>query len=145
MKWFIHASIYVALSINIIAICVIAYWLLWPYQVIANDPTKLIEVFNSSKVVHAGGLLNMRGNTIQLTTGVIVTVNRELRNGVVIQYPETTYITDGKPFLSHQLLTIPEYTPPGDYFMEFISQYHVNPIRDVIIHRRSETFKVIAP
>ena len=145
MKRFVHGFIYVALSINIIAVGVIAYWLFWPYQVIANDPTTPIEVLNLGKVVHAGGLVIMRGGTIQLTTGVIVTVTRELRNGVVIQYPETTYITDGKPFLSHQLLTIPEYTPPGDYFMEFVSQYHVNPIRNVIIHRRSEMFKVIAP
>jgi len=145
MNLFARLLVYVAMFTILSGIAVVSYWLAWPYQVVGPFPP-FVEVLNPGKTIVAGHHLIYQGNTQHLTTGVNVTTNRELVDGVVVNYPQTGYVTDGKYFNGINSTTIiPSYTPPGEYYLKITATFQVNPLRSIIIERRTETFTVIAP
>lgn len=121
------------------------YWMFWPYKVI-EDPPEFSLVLNPGKTVVAGEFLIFQGDTVHLTNGVQVDVRRELVDGITINYSTTGYVTDGKHFTGRNgTVVIPEYAPPGKYYLKITATFHVNPLRDIIIKRRTEDFMVVAP
>ncbi len=132
-----------ALAIIFAGAWLVLYWLFWPYQVMANDPSIPVQILNPGKSVRACENVVYQGDTEHLTSGVQVRTSRELVDGVIINYPPFEYVTDGKPFAAkNATLVIPCYTPPGIYHIQFTARFQVNPLRSIVIERRTEEFTV---
>jgi hypothetical protein len=131
----------VCATIISLGVLLFGYWTFYPYQVIKYPPG-LIPMVN--KKVKLGEPIRWYVDLEQLTQGVRVDIVRQLQDGIVINYPDTSYITTkGHMKFIQSTMIIPKYVPPGVYHVTIDSIYHINPIRTITIHRQTEDFEVI--
>lgn len=138
--------IYLALAIILGGFGLGSYWLFWPVNpyVSLSDPGPII-ILNDGKMVRTGDPIRYQGGGFHYTHGVQVEVSSELRNGIVIPYPASSYITvagEWRPPVNTRFV-IPEFAPPGKYRLHLFATFHINPLRSITQHRITEEFEVL--
>lgn len=123
------------------AIIVGGYWLFYPYQIFTFHTPK-ITVLNENKTVKAGQELYTQGGTENLTDNIKIDVFLQIVDGTVVNFPEFSYVSEKGFFKPVRSIKIPDYLPPGKYFLKADIAAHVNPLRTVLITRVSEDFIV---
>jgi hypothetical protein len=123
---------------------VMAYWLFWPYQ------TLQINNFASNGLVTTQGTVYRLGQPVVYMldyckyTDVPSIVHRVLVDGEEIALSDSTgYLALGCHKTFVETATIPETINPGVYYLDITVIYPVNPIRQVTIHYRTNSFDVI--
>lgn len=138
-----YLSIYLCVSLGAISFGVLlsAFWLLYPYQPFTfYDP--LIPTIK--QVYHPGETVTWHTHFKHNTEGVLIQVDRHLVDGIVINYPTVSYVSDGKEQdFVNATMKLPDFISPGKYHFQIISTVKVNPIRDIIVVRETEEFTVI--
>jgi hypothetical protein len=119
--------------------CVVAYWLLYPYEPIT---VSCIKILNQDKTVKAGEHLIYKIE-YKKNMDVVGILNRKLVNDVKIDLSDqyaTASIGTGKDVV---YIRIPHYADTGTYYLWWSARYQVNPIREIVVNKKSEVFTII--
>ena len=138
MNRFFNILSIISISISIILIFIIVYWLTYPYKpLVFNDSVFRIK----NKEVKAGGNLVYISNYCKYMN-LNAIVSRTFNNGLIFITPPTT---TGRPVgcaIINVNISIPTEIPEGKYYLENIYVYQVNPFRTIIVSHKSEEFTV---
>jgi hypothetical protein len=133
-----HIYAYICLSIITLGALLIAFWLLWPVNVIHFDEPVTVD----KKVYHPGDQIIYTISYCKYDSR-IGTIYRSLVNSTIITYtPVTNNLPVGCRKTKKTDLHIPENTEEGVYHLENTIIYKINPIRDFVASWRSEEFEV---
>lgn len=136
-------NIYVAstLLVSGLGLALMAFWLLYPYEPFTfySDHNHTLQ-----ETYYPGDTVQWRSHFKHNTTGKLVQVDRQLVDGIVINYASTNYVSDGqeKDFINASM-RLPDFISPGQYHIEIVNTVHVNPMRDVIVVRRTNDFVIL--
>jgi hypothetical protein len=119
-------------------IVLVVYWLNYPYQTITFDqPIFSIE----SKTVKGGEILFFISNYCK-HTNVAASITRVFKNDILFYTPTSTG-NIGKGCGAVRVgVSVPEELPKGEYVIENIYRYRVNPIREIVVRQDTEMFVV---
>lgn len=91
----------------------------------------------------AGDYLEWSVHIIQNTTGLSVTVSKQIIDGYVINFPDSSYVTKkGEMKFINKTIRIPPQTPKGEYKLMITNKVEVNKFRNMIITKESQPFMV---
>lgn len=123
-------------------ICVLAYWLFYPYHPLTVNINPM-PILNPDKSVRIGEPLLYYTDTCRNMTGT-VRVSRTFVDGVLINLPEHTFFQETVECRSYtnSSVSIPKTLPPGEYKLVVTSYFQVNPIREVAVKLETEKFTV---
>lgn len=110
----------------IIGVIVLSYWVWFDDKV----PATIGEVAIHNPEVEEGGLLRYSVEACKYTDH-IATIHRTFIDGLVLATPEVRggHVPQGCA-IANLGIQIPEGLPPGNYMLEVILSYKVNPISD---------------
>jgi len=115
------------------------FWSIYPYKPIEfKDKVFKIE----TPIVEQGGILSYKSNYCKYMD-IPATVNRLFINGLIFEKPSSVASRDVGCHTVDVGVLVPSELPSGEYFLRNIFTYKVNPIREVIIVKDTEIFKVI--
>lgn len=123
-----------------------AYWWIFPLKVVTiypNGPSAVVKL--NGKAFYPGDVITWDFDVYQHTNGVLVTVTRQIVDGIVIQSAPVSYVTvRGRMHARSTSLVLPLFTPPGKhYHIEMAGVFHLNPLRDYTVQRITEEFEVL--
>lgn len=119
----------------------VGYLLYYPFKVNYSHTGDTLHVIN--KKLHAGEALKIQVDVEQYTSGIKVDKSTQIVNGVVFNLPDSSYITRKGRMTFTQYVVIPKEIGPGTYHLEFDSTFNINPLRKIMIHRKSENFTIL--
>lgn len=119
----------------------VGYLLYYPFKVNYSHTGDTLHVIN--KKLHAGEAVRLKVDVEQLTSGIKVDKSTQIVNGIVFNLPNSSYITSKGRMTFTQYVVIPKEIQPGVYHLEFSSTFNINPIRKIIINRKSENFTIL--
>jgi len=128
----------VLLAISLIALGVVTFWLVYPYKVIE---IKGSEFKVENKVVRRGDVIRFTSDYCKYMD-IASTITRIFSNGVLFY---TNPITSGaKKGCGTATISvkIQDELSPGEYEIQNIYQYKVNPIRVITIRHNTEKFEI---
>jgi hypothetical protein len=134
---------YGALGSIAVLIAVVAFWLLYPYDVLTLTP-EVHPLVNDQRVV-------IQGESFAYTfaydkkMAVPGVVSRYFVDGLRFQAEgNAPVLPEGKGVAVIEV-DVPHTLPPGRYSLEISKSYKVNPLRTITIVNRTEKFLVIEP
>jgi len=137
LRFFLGGTLVSAFALTLTAL----YWAFWPYTPQTHPP---YPAHTSKPVYTAGERFSYLVEYCKLTDAH-ATVNRALVDGIRITFnPILSDLPLGCSTFNSMTLHIPEFTPPGKYYVDIITEFRVNPIRTVAVKYRTEEFEVIA-
>lgn len=116
------------------------YWTLRPYNPL--EIKQPLQIINENKTVVAGELLFYEVD-FEKNTKIQPTIHRRLIDGIVFNFPAVTSQNIAGPNKLIASLEIPHSIPPGNYFLESVACYQMNPVREICVEYASEEFEVI--
>lgn len=133
-----------------IAIVVISYWLIAPYEVMTfygtyGKETRTLEV-PTANTVKSGEYLALRESYCK-NLSYPATVSRTFIDGISYQVP--VYVSNipvgcyGKDGESIDYVYIPKALPPGKYRIETVYSFQVNPLRTVHFSLITDQFIIV--
>lgn len=117
---------------------IIVFYLFWPHNPLEiKSPVKTL-----TEEVDAGEVVFVEFN-FKKNTEVRPDISLSIVDGVIFNIPEYSPInpvgeTEGKVVG----ITIPASVPCGEYHLEWVARYHMNPLRTVEVPYESEPFRV---
>lgn len=115
------------------------YWFLYPYQPLEmNEPVEIEQdVYHTGDVIYA--TFNFKKNT-----DIIPDISMSLVDGVVYTLPKYSPINPPGIIKDRVvgILQIPLSIPCGEYHLDWVASYQMNPIRTVDVMYESEKFRV---
>lgn len=136
--WSIGWRIYLVINISVLVI--LAFWLLYPYDVISVESP--IKIMNKDKTVRAGGMLIYEVK-YDKKMDVSGRLTRKLVNSYVVDLRPSIVTHGVGKGRALNVLHVPEWASDGEYYMTWSAEYKVNPIRTVRVTRQSEEFTVV--
>jgi hypothetical protein len=131
----------IMLCLSIVAMLIVAVWLFWPYDVIQHEfgPLPL-----ENTVLHVGDVIAYHAK-YEKYNDALGYAQVQLVDHVLILFPSVIYSgASGKQDMWNRSYTVPINTPPGkNYYLQFVVEYRVNPIRTVVERYRTDEFEVI--
>lgn len=136
------------LLIIITSIVLVAFsysiYLLWrPYNIL--DIKAPVKVLNMNKEIKAGDMLELQF-TYQKHYPVLGTITDQLVNGVTVTLGSSTSnvrVTDkGEWVTSVRYVHIPNSIQPGQYYIRMVTNYDINPFRQITQSWNSEVFTI---
>ena len=130
---------FIILFTAFILVCLVFYWLVYPYKVIEiKDP--IFPVMN--KVVKQGTILIFTSNNCKYMN-IIAKTSRIFVDDLMHYVPQTTSnVRKGCGKINISVI-VPETLPSGKYHLQNIYEYKVNPIRTITIIKDTEEFLVV--
>lgn len=119
----------------------VGYLLYYPFKTNHSYTGDTLHVIN--KKLHAGEALKIQVDVEQYTSGVKVDRSTQIVNGVVFNLPNVSYVTKKGRMTFIQYVVIPKEIGPGTYHLEFDSTFNINPLRKIMIHRKTENFTIL--
>ena len=119
----------------------VGYLLYYPFKTNHSYTGDTLHVIN--KKLHAGEALKIEVDVEQYTSGIKVDKSTQIVNGVVFNLPNSSYITRKGRMTFTQYVVIPKEIQPGVYHLEFDSTFNINPLRKIMIHRKTENFTIL--
>ena len=117
---------------------VVAYWLLYPYNVIDIDS---IVIQNKDKTVKQGGTLIYEIKYIKYMD-IVGTVHRQLVNTYTITYSDAVGMNPPGKQVTNTHLPVPLYASPGKYHLLWRVTHQVNPMRSITETVWSDEFEI---
>lgn len=119
-------------------ITLVTFWMAWPYKtIIFLDPQFPIL----SSTITNGGVVKFTSKYckyVHLTEAV----SRNYVNDIVFSMPQ---VTTNREYGCHTItvqVQVPPELPPGTYHLEINYIYKINPVREIIVHHRTDNFVV---
>lgn len=134
---------YTALGSIAVIIGVVAFWLLYPYEVVTLTP-EVHPIVNNQRVV-------VQGESFAYTFAydkkmdVRGSVSRVFVDGLRFQAEGAPPVLPSGKGVAVIEVRVPRTLPPGRYHLEISKAYKVNPLRTITIVNRTEKFLVIEP
>jgi len=126
-----------------IVLCIICYWLFWPYQGLTSYHATIL-----SPVVVSGGLLHGEIEyCVESGVPLPIRIDRDIiLANHTISFPMTDlqYTITQRCERKVRMLGIPTYAPPGTYKMAVTTAIEVNPLRTIRQTWESPSFEVVA-
>lgn len=115
----------------------LGYWLLFPYKTIDIEVEKIMTPH-----VERGQHLRYAVDWCKHIDNPAI-LSRKFEDGIIYHVPETRSdvpkgCVDGKIISVY----VPKALPPGEYILEVIITYQLNPIREASVQYRTPTFTV---
>jgi hypothetical protein len=126
------------LLITTVFICVVAYWLLYPYKLleIKNNPVPI-----SATTVEGGEYISYTLDFCRFTD-LPATVTRQFIDGVVYTTPTIIVQDTARCGSRETLVRVPPTLLPDTYHMHIIIQIKVNPIRTMTYRFETQPFEI---
>jgi len=136
--------VYGSFVITIAFLATLGFWLLYPYKTIdiKEQPYKI----QGSRVLHQGENLLYTAK-FEKYTYKVPTQHKQFVDGLIFNVSEEgSKPTIRDPGLGVVLVSIhiPHTLPPGVYYIHIDTYYKMNPIREIHLESRTETFTVLA-
>lgn len=134
INYFVWATIAVALGLAILML----FWLNYPYRIIEFDSDK----FSVDRYYVRQGQVIVFDSNYCKYTDLSAGVYRIFKNDIIFHTPKMIgNIKKGCSSVS-VAVPIPKELPPGEYVIENVYEYQVNPIRSIVIRHDTEPFYV---
>ena len=117
---------------------IILWWSFYPYKPFSDQEPALVK----TPIVQSGGNLVLIKKYCKRTYKTAKLV-RTLEDGVVIQLPTVESTLPEGCYTKEVVVPIPETIPAGTYFLKTISEYKMNPIREVDVPSQTVQFTII--
>ena len=118
---------------------VVAYWLLYPYNVI---DVEYIKIKNQGKTVKQGGTLIYEIKYTKFND-IVGIVHRQLVNTYTITYSDAIGMNPPGQQTTNTHLPVPLYASPGKYHLLWRVTHPVNPMRSITETVWSDEFEII--
>lgn len=138
-KKILYLFSFLTLVMTFITICVFAYWMFWPDNVMVLKS----DIVKTDKEVYRPGERISYTVDYCKKRQISGLTSRTLVNDIRIAY--TTITSDlpaGCHIVSDNDLIIPEFTSEGKYHISILVEYKINPIRVLRINYRTNEFIV---
>jgi hypothetical protein len=142
MKKKLH-DIQIALCLVVLTVTplLLIFWTVYPYKLFTFYTDKIPVV---THVLKRGDTLKWEVESTTNYDDIKCTITRELRDDIVTTYPPLDYVTKkGYNHFINASLVLPKSIDTGTYYLHLRGSCHVNPVRDIVFERDSETFEVI--
>lgn len=143
-KIFVYGSLIIFAG----TICLVAYWMVWPY-----DPLTVVQPLPvATKVVKPGERLSLEFDFCNRVAVPVTSRVSFYRKGVTSDHlVDTLEATTTRTVISkiqcqkivNERYVIPSDYIPGEYWLRIVADYQVNPIRSIREEIYSEHFEVI--
>ena len=129
------------LAIIAVAILVVAYWWLFPYQTVNKTPMPM-PIVAGYETVRQGGVVLYEYDYTKYTD-VVPTVHRQFVDGLIFDSADaSTHLLPGTGHV-HVQVPIPVTLPPGRYHLQVITEFQMNPIRLIRAIDMTQDFMVL--
>ena len=134
----------ITIILTLVSILTVAYWLFYPYDPVTFTYSET-RILNENRTVKQGDVLLSEVDLEYHYDNVPLTIDRRIVDGIVYFVPPSIVNTDKglKKYIQNGL-SIPDGLPPGTYYTELYLSFKVNPIRSILVVRKSEEFTVVA-
>lgn len=143
MKYWIHFSIF-CIGTAWLVLGFVAFSLFWPVR------TLEIQGYDDSHPVVVTETVIARGQPVKYVlnfckyTNIPATVHRTLIDGQIITLaPTVGLLPTGCHSANVQTAVIPTTINPGEYYLDVVVSYQINPFRVEYIHYKTTNFTVI--
>lgn len=126
------------LAIILITLSVIGIWTFYPYKTIEFE-----SAYKTDKTSYYQGEQTFYTVSYCKYTHVTPRLDKHFVDGIVFEALETKAVLDVGCKTVAVPLQIPKTLPPGEYHLEVILEYEVNPIRSIFITNQSNKFTVL--
>ncbi len=118
------------------AMAIIAFWLVYPY-----NPLTINNVETHTKVTQAGGLFEYSVDFCK-HTDLPAKLDKTFVDGIVFHLPQAYIDGDEGCRTDNVIMEVPEFFD-GEYHVEVLLTYQVNPIRKEIVKVETDKFIVL--
>jgi len=131
---------YIIVFILFGTVLVVGYWLLYPYKVIQFNKVPFPVV---NKIVHQGGILTYQTDYCKFNN-IIPVSYKTFTDGIIYHIPSSYVLAKNKGCAKTFIdIEVPRTLPVGNYVLDILYIYQVNPIRTVNVDVKTENFEVV--
>jgi hypothetical protein len=136
-QWIAYFTILAALGLLLL----FGYWLLWPYNPV-DFKSPIYPILNEGKIATQGGILSYQIDYCKNVSQVPV-INKKYVDGIIYETPQGRGVIYQGCRVQQVDNVVPLNLLPGEYFMQVVIDYQVNPIRHIIYNNRTEGFNIL--
>ncbi|OGO14258.1 MAG: hypothetical protein A2Y53_03890 [Chloroflexi bacterium RBG_16_47_49] len=118
---------------------VIIYWMVFPYRVIEWNSDYFPIV---TKTATQGGSITFIADYCKYRD-MSATISRSFINDIIYTTPESTTQRQTGCHVVNIVVPIPQELPPGNYYIQTVYKYDVNPIRSITLIHNTDQFTVV--
>lgn len=129
---------YVIIVLAFAGLFVGAFWYMYPYNVITFNGDFVVK----QPMVRQGGYLEYTSSYCK-HMDITAIITRSFVDGIVYTTPSSTTNRDAGCHTMGVGINVPEGLPPGEYHIEILFEYRVNPIRTIVYKNNTKKFVVL--
>lgn len=120
-----------------------AYWAFWPIAVYIDNQPGPWTILNPGKIVHKGEDAIYQLDSRFLISDIFADVSTKLVGDNAVQYLlPSSYSNLAGSVVFAKKIALPSSLVHGVYHLEFTTVFHVNPLQNVTVRKRTEDFTV---